>query len=98
MSKDMKKVAESAEKSTNTVFNAMVDGIGEHISQLEESAEKGKETAKKVGELILDGIGTVIDAAADSIAGVVNGEGIDLEKEKDVKEELKKNYHSLKEN
>lgn len=53
MSKDMKKVAESAEKSTNTVFNAMVDGIGEHISQLEESAEKGKETAKKVGELIL---------------------------------------------
>lgn len=95
-----------------------------------------------MGELILDGIGIVIDAAADSIAGVVNGEGIDLEKEKerakstidklmektdeyidimvdavngevdrvegtiekdiheakDVKEELKKNYHSLKEN
>lgn len=81
----MKKVTESAEKSANTVFDAMVDRVGEHISQLEESTEKGKETVKKVGEIIKDGVDIVIEAAAEHFAGIVyDGEGIDLQKDREL--------------
>ncbi len=83
MSKDLRKVTSSAEKSTDKVVNTFVDRVVDRVDQIEPTVEKGKKTLEKMAYITADAIGSVIDAAADHYAGIVNGEGIDLEKEKE---------------
>ena len=88
MNKDMNKVAETVEKGVDTVVNTFVDRAVDKIDQIEPTMEKGKKTLEKMAELTADSIGAVIDAAADHFAGIVNGEGIDLKKKKNVQKIL----------
>ena len=83
MSKELKKVTESAEKSIDILVNTFVDRVVERVDQIEPTVEKGKKTLEKMATITADAIGSVIDAAADHYAGIVNGEGVDLEKEKE---------------
>lgn len=71
------------EKGVDTVVNTFVDRVVERVDRIEPTVEKGKKTLGKMAELTTDSIGAVIDAAADHFSGIVNGEGIDLKKEKE---------------
>lgn len=82
MNKDMEKVAETVEKGTNAVVNTFVDRVVDRVDQIEPTVEKGKKTFEKMAQITVDGISTVIDAAADHFAGVINKE-LNLETERE---------------
>ena len=79
MSKELERVTESTDK----LINSFVDRVVDRVDQIEPTVEKGKKTLEKMATITADAIGSVIDAAADHYAGIVNGEGVDLEKEKE---------------
>ena len=81
VSKDMEKVTKAMEKVTDTVVNTFVDRVVDRVDQIEPMVEKGKKSLKNMTEITIDGISTVIDAAADHWAGIVNKE-VSLETEK----------------
>ena len=83
MNKELEKVTKSAEESTDKIVNTFVDRVVDRVDQIEPTVEKGKKTLEKLAQITFDGVGAVIDAAADHYAGIVNGEGIDLGKEKE---------------
>lgn len=82
MGKDMEKVVEVMEKEVDTVMNTFVNRVVDRVDQIEPMVEKGKETVGKMAEIATEGFGTVIDAVADHISGIVNKE-ISLETEKE---------------
>ena len=83
MGKELEKITEAAEKSTDKLINTFVERVVDRVDQIEPTVEKGKKTLEKMATITADAIGSVIDAAADHYAGIVNGEGVDLEKEKE---------------
>ena len=83
MSKEMEKVTKLTEESTDKVINTFVDRVVDRVDRIEPVVEEGKKTLEKMADITADGIGAVIDAAADHFAGIVNGEGIDRKKEKE---------------
>ena len=79
----MEKVTEAMEKGADKVINTFVDRVVGRVDQMEPTVEKGKKTLKKMAQITADGIGTVIDAAADHFAGIVNKEvNVETEKER----------------
>ena len=83
MNKDMEKVTEAMEKGADKVINTFVDRVVDRVDQMEPTVEKGKKTLEKMAQITADGIGTVIDAAADHFAGIINKEvNVETEKER----------------
>ena len=65
------------------MVNTFVDRVVDRVDQMEPTVEKGKKTLEKMAQITADGIGTVIDAAADHFAGIVNKEvNVETEKER----------------
>ena len=83
MSKELEKVTKSAEEATDKIVNTFVNRMVDRVDQIEPTVEKGKKTVEKLAQITFDGIGAIIDVTADHYAGIVNGEGIDLKKEKE---------------
>lgn len=83
MNKDLEKVTVSAEESTDKIVNTFVDRVVDRVDEIEPTIEKGKKTLEKLAQITFDGVGAIIDATADHYAGIANGEGIDLKKEKE---------------
>lgn len=74
----MDKIVESAD----AVYSAAVDRVMDRVEQTEENIDKDKHVAKKAGEVIAEAAEVVIEAAAEHVVGLLNGEKIDFNKEK----------------
>ena len=74
----MDKLVEKAD----LVYGTSVDRTVEHMEQAEANIEKDVIVAKKATDIIIEAAEIVTEAAADHVAGILNGEKIDFNKEK----------------
>ena len=74
----MDKMVEKAD----LVYSTAADRVVERMEQTDSNIEKDVDVAKKATGIIVEAAGIVTEAEADHVAGLLNGEKIDLTKEK----------------
>ena len=74
----MDKIVEKAD----LIYTAAVDRTVDRMVQTETNIEKDIEVAKSASKVIIEVAEVVTEAAADHVAGLLNGEKLDLAKEK----------------
>lgn len=74
----MDKVVEKAD----LVYSTAADRVVERMEQTDSNVEKDIEVAKNAREVMIEAAGVVIEAVADHVSGILNGEKLDLTKEK----------------
>lgn len=70
-------------EAADLVYGIAVDRTVERMNQVSDDMEKDKSVMKGVVKAKVETAEIVIEAAAEHYAGLLNGEGIDLKKEKD---------------
>ena len=74
----MDKVVEKAD----LVYSTAADRVVERMEQTDANVEKDIEVAKNAREVMIEAAGVVTEAVADHVSGILNGEKLDLTKEK----------------
>ena len=82
MEKSKMTMADKIVEAADLVYGTAVDRTVERMEQAELNAEKDMTIVKNVGNIIIEAAETVTEAAADHVAGLLNGEKLDLTKEK----------------
>ena len=79
---ETKTMTDKIVESADLVYGTAADRTVERMKQTEENIEKDIDVAKKASSVVIEVAETVAEAAADHFAGLLNGEKLDLSKEK----------------
>lgn len=82
MSNEKKTMTDKLVESADFVYGTVTERTIEHMKQAESNFEKDVDVAKKASSVVMGVAEIVIEAEVDRIVGLLNGEKIDLEKEK----------------
>lgn len=82
MANETKTMMDKIVEAADLVYGTAADRTVEHMKQTEENIEKDINVAKKASSVVIETAEVVAEAAADHFAGLLNGEKIDLSKEK----------------
>lgn len=82
MANETKTKVDKAVELADLVYGAAVDRVMDRVEQTDANIDKDKEVAKNAKEVIIDAAEVVTEAVADHVSGLLNGEKLDLEKEK----------------
>lgn len=82
MSNETKTMMDKMVETADAVYGTAADRTVERMEQAEGNIEKDIEVAKKASGVVAEAIETVMEAAADHVSGLLNGEKLDLSKEK----------------